>query len=108
MAVAAMLEDEHDVTTAEHGQEALQLLSTSSFDVVLCDLMMPTMSASEFFAELGRVAPHQMSNVYFMTGGIFTETARAFLDSAKRPLLNKPFTLSALRSLVAQRMQARP
>jgi PAS domain S-box-containing protein len=101
-AVAAMLENEHEVTTTEHGNEALNLVEQGAFDLVLCDLMMPTMSASEFFAELKRVAPEQVQRVCFMTGGVFTDSARAFLDEAGRPVINKPFTLAGIRSLVAQ------
>lgn len=101
-AVAAMLETEHEVATAEHGAEALTLLRNGRFDLVLCDLMMPTMSANEFFRELKQVSPEHTHKVCFMTGGVFTDGARAFLEEAGRPLINKPFSLSGLRTMVAQ------
>jgi CheY-like chemotaxis protein len=37
----------HDVTIAQHGEEALALLATDRFDVVLMDLQMPVMSGIE-------------------------------------------------------------
>jgi signal transduction histidine kinase/CheY-like chemotaxis protein len=37
----------HDVTIAQHGEEALALLATHTFDVVLMDLQMPVMSGIE-------------------------------------------------------------
>ena len=37
----------HDVTIAQHGEEALALLATKTFDVVLMDLQMPVMSGIE-------------------------------------------------------------
>ncbi|MFT3923383.1 MAG: PAS domain S-box protein [Myxococcales bacterium] len=101
-AVAAMLETEHEVCTAEHGGDALALLKNARFDLVLCDLMMPTMSANEFFNELKRVSPEHVRKVCFMTGGVFTDATRAFLDDAGRPLINKPFSLAGLRAMVAQ------
>jgi len=101
-AVAAMLETEHDVCTAEHGGDALELLETARFDLILCDLMMPTMSANEFFRELQRKSPEQAQRVCFMTGGVFTDGARTFLTEVGRPLINKPFSLAGLRNVVSQ------
>jgi CheY-like chemotaxis protein len=106
-AVAAMLETEHDVCTAEHGADALALLDGSEFDLVLCDLMMPTMSAHDFYRELESRSPQHARRVCFMTGGVFTDATRAFLDDAGRPVINKPFSLAGLRNLVAQALVAR-
>ena len=40
----------HDVTTACDGREALELIAAESWDVVLCDLMMPDVDGIEVFA----------------------------------------------------------
>lgn len=37
-----------DVTTACNGQEALELLTSKEFDVILTDLQMPVMNGEEF------------------------------------------------------------
>ncbi len=101
-AVAALLEAEHEVTTVEHAADALKLLLESRFDLVLCDLMMPTMSANDFYRELKQASPEHARRVCFMTGGVFTDGARAFLAEVQRPLINKPFSLAGLRAMVAQ------
>jgi len=38
----------HTVTTAEHGEQALEMLSNHTFDVVLLDMIMPGMTGVEF------------------------------------------------------------
>lgn len=106
-AIAAMLSTEHDVCVAELASDALEALETSPYDLILCDLMMPTMSASEFFQALTTRFPAHAERVYFMTGGAFTDHTRAFLEGAARPLLHKPFSLESLRGAVRTALCAR-
>ena len=71
--------------------------------------MMPTMSANEFFRELKEVSPEHAHKVCFMTGGVFTDGARAFLEEAgDGPLFNKPFSLAGLRAMAAQSLADEP
>ena len=42
----------YEVLTAENGREALDLLSTESPDLILCDLVMPVMGALEVLEEV--------------------------------------------------------
>ena len=56
----SLLGDRHDVSTAPGGEETLKLLEGgATFDVLLCDLMMPGLSCSvgDQIAALARVAP---------------------------------------------------
>jgi CheY-like chemotaxis protein len=95
------LSAEHDVTTLESGREALRhIVAGESFDVILCDLMMPHMSGMEFHAELARTAPRQAERTIFVTGGAFDPTARDFLDRVGLPRMEKPVDVQALRALI--------
>ena len=42
-----------------------------------------------------------------LTGGAFTEQARAFLDRIPNPSLEKPFEVDALRALVSEQLGRR-
>ena len=51
-------------------------------------------------AELAREAPEQAERMIFVTGGAFTETAKAFLDRVPNERIDKPFDSRNLRALV--------
>jgi PAS domain S-box-containing protein len=107
-ALARLLSREHDVVAVNTAREALTRISAGEqFDIVLCDLMMPEMTGMEFHSELSRVAPAQVDRVVFITGGAFTPTARAFLDSVSNMQVEKPFDGHNLRAIVRRFVGAR-
>ncbi len=74
------------------GAEALALLRRGArFDAILCDLLMPETTGMDLYDELMRSAPDQARRMVFMSGGTFTDRARAFLEKAPNPRLAKPF-----------------
>ena len=62
--------------------------------------MMPVMSGIEFYEALQEEAPQQAAFIVFLTGGAFSKTTAAFLDSVLNPHLEKPFDVSALKTFV--------
>jgi PAS domain S-box-containing protein len=104
--VKRTLSAEHDVVALDRAPDALGRIEQGErYDVILCDLIMPVMTGMEFYESLGVVAPDQVSKVVFLTGGAFTLRAREFLDKVPNIRLEKPFELSALRSMVNDRVQ---
>jgi len=57
---------------------------------------MPEMSGMELHAALLRIAPDQVGKMVFMTGGAFTNSAKAFFDRVTNPTIEKPFDRAAL------------
>jgi signal transduction histidine kinase/CheY-like chemotaxis protein len=110
VAAAIALElDDHDVVVAESGREALEILHRDkSFDVILCDLMMPEVSGMDVYEAVRLVNPALLARIVLMTGGAFTPRARDFLASIETPLLEKPFEASELRALVSTLASAAP
>ena len=47
-----------DVTIAMNGPEAIKLLMSTDFDLILCDVTHPSFPANMFFEAVGRVRPH--------------------------------------------------
>ncbi|MEO6709037.1 MAG: response regulator, partial [Planctomycetota bacterium] len=105
-AVRRTLAAEHEVVAVTQAQEALRRIAAGDrFDVILCDMMMPLMSGSEFFQQLTQLAPEQAERVVFLTGGAFTANARAFLDEVPNARMEKPFEVQNLRALVNDRVR---
>ncbi|MBI5497445.1 MAG: PAS domain S-box protein [Deltaproteobacteria bacterium] len=97
-----ILQNDHDVQLADGGRAALAILAEQPFDVILCDLMMPDMTGMDLFAELKRRHPELVDRVVFISGGAFTPTGRAFLDSVNNPRLDKPVDMAALKRVIQQ------
>ena len=62
--------------------------------------MMPEMTGMELHEALLERFPEQAARMWFLTGGAFTERARAFLDRMQGRHLAKPFDAATLRALV--------
>jgi CheY-like chemotaxis protein len=96
-----MLSDAHDLVTALGGHEALALLQKDArFDVVLCDLQMPEMSGMELHAAVTTRYPGLADRFVFVTGGAFSGDARRFLEDSVPAVIQKPFNVEDLLSLV--------
>ncbi|HYO68818.1 MAG TPA: ATP-binding protein [Archangium sp.] len=97
---------EHDVSLAFGAREALgRVLQGATFDVILCDLMMPDMTGMDFFTELQRLHPAQAEAVTFFTGGAFTDATRAFLEHHRDRVLLKPVETDHLRERILLRLE---
>ena len=99
-AIAKSLSDEHDVDVTTDAYDALdRFVRGVRYDVVLCDLMMPNMTGMDLYREVLRVAPHVASRIVFLSGGVYTARARAFVESLPNRCLEKPPDLAKLREL---------
>lgn len=97
----ARLLDAHEVEIATSGEEGLRLLESDvGYDLVLCDLMMPGITGMDVHAAVKARAPAQAARFAFMSGGVFTPRARAFLSEVGLPKLDKPFPASAVMDLL--------
>jgi len=102
------LQDEHDIDTALCARDARAMLETGrDYDVVLCDLAMPVESGADLYAYVLAHYPDLAERFVFMTGGAFTARSIKFLEESRRPHVEKPFELDALRKLLATFMQRR-
>jgi PAS domain S-box-containing protein len=92
----------HHVTVAQSGREALVRMAEEDYDVILCDIIMPDLSGIDVFIEACESRPEYAERIVFMTGGAFTDAARAFLARTERRILQKPVDLAQLRNVVAE------
>jgi len=60
--------DGHSVETATDGQAALARLREDAYDVLLCDLRMPTLDGQTFYGLLQRQHPSLCQRLIVLTG----------------------------------------
>jgi PAS domain S-box-containing protein len=91
---------QHEVTVAIGGGAGLAALERSTFDAVLCDVMMPDVSGMDVHRRMRELRPGSERTVVFVTGGAFTDAASAFLESVPNPCITKPFKAEEVRAAV--------
>jgi CheY-like chemotaxis protein len=95
--------DEHIVTEASNGREALDLFAPGRFDLVITDYYMPLMKGDELARNIKRLAPDEP--ILMITGSAEENGGiRASVDA----FLNKPFGLKDLRQVMAQLLSPIP
>jgi CheY-like chemotaxis protein len=101
-----VLSDEFTVTAVTHPDEALAgIAAGDSFDVILCDVMMPIMNGVELRNRIERLAPDQAARIVFVTGGIVIPEVRALLERVPNAWLEKPIDVEGLRELIRRRVR---
>ncbi len=96
----ALRPDNYAIVTAQSADEALKLLSESSYGVVITDLMMPGMDGLELLQRI-----HDMrakSETIMITGYPTIQTALRAKRLGAFEYVTKPFTRQELRSVVVR------
>lgn len=101
----------HEVQLVPNAAEALQVLETKLFDVILCDVRMPGMSGEALFEMVRKDRPQVAVRFVFMTGVGFGADFERFLSESGRPILEKPFSvedaLTIIRKVVSKHGRAK-
>src|SRR5262249_23060699 len=91
------------VASPRGGREAMGVLAKGErFDMILSDMRMPDVDGSGVYRYLKEHRPELVERLVFATGDIANSKSVAFLESAGRPILTKPFSIAALRETVAR------
>lgn len=100
LAVAGRLLREHDVSTSPSGREGVQRALSESFDVIVCDVVMPDLSGVAVFAHVVAERPDLARRFLFCSGGGATQAEQEELTRTSQPMLDKPFDAASLRSAI--------
>ena len=99
--IKRILSDHHEVNVLDSAREAQRLLAENeSFDLILCDMMIPEFSGMDLYDWLLEANPDLGSRLVFMTGGAFTPKATEYLERVSNLHIEKPFDVTNLRKLV--------
>lgn len=84
------------ITTASDGVQGLKRIMEEDFDVILCDLLMPSVPGDMFYFGVERLKPHMSNRFIFITGHQGNERLTEFLRQTRSLVLYKPFQLHVL------------
>jgi DNA-binding NtrC family response regulator len=102
-----VLSSEFQVEGTTHAEQGLEwITSGKSYDVILCDIMMPGLNGVALRDKVHAVSPDQAARIVFITGGLVVPEVRAMLDHVTNTVLEKPIDLDGLRELIRRRVRS--
>lgn len=90
-----------EVTAVQNGVEGVHEVLASDFEVILCDMMMPTLPGDMFYRAVERMRPHLCDRFIFMTGHRGNPKVHDFIRSVNGTMLTKPFHVDDLLEMIA-------
>ncbi|MCG8417217.1 MAG: response regulator [Proteobacteria bacterium] len=91
---------DHEVVAVTSAREALSISQNRTFDLILCDLMMPLMSGRDFYELSARAQPGLEERIVFISGGARIREIQTFLDRVPNECLEKPFDIEVLHASI--------
>lgn len=79
------------VDTAQDGKVGLEKLKENSYDLVICDVLMPDILGPALYEQAIKQFPHLRQAFIFVTGNVVDPDTRIFLENSGAPWLAKPF-----------------
>ncbi|RYD85362.1 MAG: response regulator [Verrucomicrobiaceae bacterium] len=89
------------VVAVMNGVEGVHEVLAGDFDLILCDMMMPSLPGDMFFRAVERMRPHLCERFVFMTGHRGNPKVREFVQKVNGIVLNKPFQVDDLLEMIA-------
>ncbi|MGA8103331.1 MAG: PAS domain S-box protein [Candidatus Acidiferrales bacterium] len=94
------------VESVATSEEALVLLGTRSFDVILCDFNLPGLNGDKLFERLRALPGGSPATFVFMTGDLLDSTAQESFTQRGARVVQKPFQLAGLAALLGEALEA--
>lgn len=92
----------HRVATARGVADAKQLMELQSFDVVVCDVMMPGLTGTDLYNWVVENHPSMRDRFLFLTGGLTSHEIERRVASLGVPLLAKPLSAHEFEQAVTR------
>ena len=100
-----ILSGSYDITTAENGTDALDLIRTTAIDLVTLDLNMPGMKGDELMRTIRAEFPQ--TEIIIITGCSSIETAVEGIRHGVFDYLTKPFDVVQVTASVQRAIERR-
>jgi len=90
-----------NVVSVQNGVEGVHEVLAKDFEIILCDMMMPTLPGDMFFRAVERMRPHLCNRFIFMTGHRGSTKVNEFIRTVNGTILSKPFHVDDLLEMIA-------
>lgn len=94
-----------EVTIANNGRVAQDILSKRDYTLILIDIRTPVMNGRELYHHIKGKYPNLAERVIFTTGDMLGGDTPHFLEQANRPFLPKPFNPDELKAIVRETLR---
>jgi CheY-like chemotaxis protein len=91
-----------DVDFVSTGEEAINRLHSTNYDVFLTDLNMPGVDGPQIYNALVAHFPTMLKRTAYITGDSMGQSSSGLLSESGLPFLEKPVAPAELRDLVGQ------
>lgn len=98
----------HQPIVVHSGNEALEMLTNDTFDLILTDVKMPGMSGFELHQQVKLRDTDLATRFVFVTGDTMSAATQARIAQSGNPSIAKPFTLERLEAIVRELLARRP
>jgi two-component system, NtrC family, sensor kinase len=92
----------HQPDVTQHGQEALQKITSQDYDLIICDMKMPGVDGRGVYHFLKNNHPELIDRLVFTSGDTMNEANRTFLEESGCLFLPKPFLLEEFQRVFYQ------
>ncbi len=89
------------VVAVQNGVEGVHEVMGNDFEVILTDMMMPTLPGDMFYRAVERMRPHLCDRFVFMTGHRGAGKVNEFITAVNGTILTKPFHVDDLLEMIA-------
>jgi DNA-binding NtrC family response regulator len=90
------------VTTATNGVEGLREVMDMDFDVIICDMVMPSLPGDMFYLAVKKTKPHLCDRFLFITGHSDNPRVDEFLKKTDGHVLIKPVLNEELVPMISE------
>jgi len=90
----------YEVVCVQNGADGVRAIMDEQFDVIFCDIIMPTMSGDLFYSAVERMNPRMCERFIFVTGARDNKRVKEFLAKINAAVLPKPFLMEDLLEMI--------
>ena len=90
----------YHVVAVPNGVEGVREVMASDFEIIICDMMMPSLPGDMFYLAVERMRPHLCPRFVFITGLRGSPKVNDFIKKVKGTILTKPFHVDDLLEVI--------